>query len=153
MSEIVRSNYTISLETKNKTDYLRKEFKLNISELVDILLKFDESSISKMFEIFKIVNKDKIEDYSRVETPFGYFVWSEASTEMLRKIPLKDMKDKIDILALYAAEIGEKPKEQILIGMIQKQDAIATVASRTYDRLVKLEAEVENLKKREQILS
>lgn len=53
----VRVTYTISEETKKVIDTFKKESKLNISETIDQLLKFDEKSLSVLISLMSKKNK------------------------------------------------------------------------------------------------
>ena len=142
----VRVNYTISEEGKEKTDFLKKKYKMNISELIDILIRFDEKSIEKMFEIYTLFHPDIIKKYNRIETPKGDFVFGEKVLDAVRNIPLSGLDgDKIDLYAVKALVLGNNTKEEELYKMLQNQNKITSLTVKLFQQYDKLAQRVEEL--------
>lgn len=105
----VRVTYTISEDTKEKIDFFKKKYKTNISELIDALLKFDKNSVSKMFEMYRIIEKEEIEkeDIKLLATNNGYFIWDESLQKSIEKVKSFDLDDD-DLLAANIQKNAQK---------------------------------------------
>ena len=144
----IKVSYSISSETKDVLDNLKKNYNMNLSEMVDMLLKFDPTSLSKMFEMYKKLHPTIIEEYNRVETSHGFFVWNENTIEALKNIPLKDITtDMLPILASKVVELSESTKEEEYAKMLKHQHAASTATMVLIRKYKELEKEIKNLKK------
>lgn len=109
----VRVTYTISEDTKEKIDFFKKKYKTNISELIDVLLKFDKNSVSKMFEMYRIIEKEEIEKENTkgLITDNGYFIWDESLRNSINKVLGTDLDDD-DLLSANIQKNAQKDIEK-----------------------------------------
>ena len=153
---VVRVTYTVSEDTKEKIDSLKKLYNVNISELVSNLLKFDDNAVSTMFKYYKLINKDTISGFNQLTTNEGSFIWNKELIKKIDKIILNAIDlEKIDQLLLTVVATNEKSKNEIISDMMHKQSEIITATAamirRDQDRkvdMLRLEKRIDILEKK-----
>jgi hypothetical protein len=106
-------SYTISEKSKNITDNLKKEHKINMSNLVDKLFKFDREALSTFFDLWKKNNIDDINNYSRCNTDNGTFIWDKAQILTINTLPLNKIEEEmLSIAAINLQKLSVDKKDE-----------------------------------------
>lgn len=142
----IKINYTVSQTTKDIVDKLKKQEKLNLSQTLDTLLKFDNESAKLFLELF-LKNNPQIQDSDK-----NFIGWSNLGGYLLNGEGMKKVADSKILEKSYEDIIAtgmetEKRKFDSTINKLELEDRfynMETVVLSCMQRVKELEKKLNN---------